>query len=90
MFNKNNDTIDSTNVGNKFNIQFASMGQYINKSFLGSILGILLFILYSNYISKVFINSIDTQFILHADDTSISIINANDSKINNNLKILSN
>ena len=56
----------------------------------GSILGPLLFILYINDISNLFINSIDTKLILYADDTSITINNANNSKINENLKILSN
>ena len=56
----------------------------------GSILGPLLFILYINDISNLFINSIDTTLILYADDTSITINNANNSKINDNLKILSN
>ena len=52
----------------------------------GIILGPLLFILYCNDISNLFINSIDTKFILYADDTSITINNANNSKINDNLK----
>ena len=56
----------------------------------GYILGPLLFILYINDISNVFINSIDTTLILYADDTSITINNENNSKINDNLKILSN
>ena len=56
----------------------------------GSILGPLLFILYINDISNLFINSIDTKLILYADDTSITINYANNSKINENLKILSN
>ena len=56
----------------------------------GSILGPLLFILYINDNSNLFINSIDTKLILYADDTSITINNANNSKINENLKILSN
>ena len=57
----------------------------------GSILGPLLFMLYINDISNLFINySIDTKLILYADDTSITINNANNSKINENLKILSN
>ena len=45
----------------------------------------LLFILYINYISNLFSNSIDINVILYADDRSIT----NNSKINNNLKILS-
>ena len=56
----------------------------------GSILGPLLFILYINDISNLFINSIDTKLIIYADDTSITINNANNSNINDNLKILSN
>ena len=35
-------------------------------------------------------NSIDTTLIVYADDTSITINNANNSKINDNLQILSN
>ena len=38
----------------------------------------------------LFINSIDTNVILYSDGTSITIYNANNSKINNNLKNLSN
>ena len=56
----------------------------------GSILGPLLFILYINDMSNLFINSIDTTLILYADDISIIKNNANNSKINNDLKILSN
>ena len=57
----------------------------------GSILEPLLFILYINDISNLFSNSINTKLILYANDTSITINNANNSNINcQNLKILSN
>ena len=52
--------------------------------------GYILFILYINNISNLCINYIDIKLILYADDTSITINNAYNNKINDTLKILSN